>query len=246
MRTLLLLCIIACAKFTNLYSQTLENVRTAFSGDKVIITYDLTSGDPSQRFKITAFSAHDNYSAPLQHVTGAVGENVAPGRGLRIEWDARSSLPSDFNGTISVRLKGVAIPQLKGLDQSVYKKGSGIDVSWTGGGKTDKMNIELLRDGVVYKQIGSGIDNNNSFSWKIPNNVKAGKNYSIRLSDITDPMQPSTSTSFEIKPKIPLLVKLAVPVAVGAAVVIILNGGGSGPTPPPADDTLPPITVKPN
>jgi hypothetical protein len=77
-----------------------------FSGDKVIITYDLASDDPAQKFKITAFSAHDNYTTPLQHVTGAVGENVAAGRGLRIEWDARSSLPANFNGTISVRLKG--------------------------------------------------------------------------------------------------------------------------------------------
>ena len=240
MRFTLLLCIIVCTFVANSYSQVLENVKTAYSGDKVIITYDLVSDDPVLRFKISAFSAHDNYTSPLQHVTGAVGENVAPGRGLRIEWDARSSLPPNFNGTISVRLKGVAIPKIKTLEQSVYKKGNTINVAWVGGAKTDKMNLELMREGEVYKVMGSALENTNSFSWKIPSGVKAGKDYTIRLTDATDPLQPSVSSNFEIKPKIPMLVKIAVPVVIIGGVIAATQLGGGG------DDNLPEITVKPN
>jgi hypothetical protein len=54
-------------------------------------------------------------------------------------------------------------------------------------------------------------------------------------------MQPSNSSAFEIKPKIPLLVKIAAPVVAGVAVWAILNGGDKG-----GDDNLPAITVKPN
>ena len=244
MKYTLLLCVIILARTTQ--AQVLENVKTAPLGDKVIITYDLSSPDPNQKFKITAFSGHDSYVKALQHVTGAVGENVTPGRGLRIEWDARNSLPADFNGTIAVRLKGVAMPQLKPLDQSVYKKGSVVNIAWTGGGKADKMNVELIRDEKVYKVLGTQVENNNALSWKIPNNIKAGSNYSIRLTDVTDPMQPAVSSNFQIKPKIPLLVKLAVPVVVIAAIIIIPPMLKDNPPGPEVNNNLPAITVKPD
>lgn len=236
MRTIQLLCVMLCT--VNVYAQV-DNVKLVPSGDKFVITYDLTSSEPNQKFKITAFSGHDNYASPIQHVTGAVGENIAPGKGLRIEWDARSSLPANFNGTIAIRLRGVAMPMLKQIEQSVYKKGNSIPINWTGGSKTDKMNIELVRDGKVQKVIASGIENTSSMTWKIPGSVKAGKDYTIRLTNATDPMQPSASNSFDIKPKIPLLVKLAVPVVAGVAIWAATQGGGSD------DDTLPAITVKP-
>jgi hypothetical protein len=103
------------------------------------------------------------------------------------------------------------------------------------------MNLELMREGEVYKVIGSALENTNSFSWKIPGGVKAGKDYTIRLTDITDPMQPSVSGNFEIKPKLPMLVKIAVPVVIIGGVIAATQLGGGG-----GDDNLPAITVKPN
>jgi len=104
----------------------------------------------------------------------------------------------------------------------------------------------LIRDEKVYKVLATDAQNTNTLSWKIPNNVKGGRNYSSRLTDVTDPMQPAVSSNFQIKPKIPLLVKLAVPVIVIAAVIIIPPMLKDNPPGPAENNNLPAITVKPD
>jgi len=217
-----------------------ENFKSTASGGIVIITYDLKSADPSQKFKIAVYSSHDNYANPVSHVTGAVGENVSPGKGLRIEWDAKSSLPQDFNKETTVRLRGVAMVQAKPLEKTVYKKGGNVELAWSGGGKSDKINIELMREDAVYKTLAEGADNSNAFSWKIPKNLKAGKTYSLRLTDVTNPMQPSATSQFEIKAKIPMVVKIAAAaVVIGGGIYLATQGNND-------DDKLPGIDINPN
>lgn len=238
MRITLPLCVIACFALTNAYSQTLENVKTTFNGEKVIITYDLVSDNPEKKFKVTVFSGHDNYTAPLKDVTGAVGEGISGGHGLRIEWDAKKVLPATYQD-ISVRLRAVDVPRLKNLEQSVYKKGSTVNVNWTGGHKADKMNIELLRGDKVYKVIANSAENTSRYTWKVQG-VKAGENYTIRLTDVTDPMQPTSTLPFEIKPKINKYVKIGAAVVVVAGGIIIYNQLNKD-----KEEDLPAITIKP-
>ena len=236
-RHIQLLCVVLCT-LTSAYAQV-DNIKLAPAGDKYVITYDLTSSDPSQKFKITAFSGHDNFTSALQHVSGAVGENVAPGKGLTIEWDHKSSLPANFNGILAIRLRAVGMLQVKPLDKSVFKKGSELLLNWSGGAKGNKVNIELLRKDNVYKMVATEVDNTNTFTWKIPKNLKGGKEYSIRLNNVTEPMQPTSTSQFEIKPKIPKAVKIAAAAVIVAGGIIIM-------TLPKDDDELPGIDIKPN
>ena len=226
-----MLCTFSC------YAQV-ENIRLAPAGDKYVITYDLNSSDPTQKFKITAFSGHDNFTNALQHVAGAVGENVTPGKGLRIEWDHRATLPDNFNGVLAIRLKAVGMLQAKPLDKTVIKKGSDLLLNWSGGSKNNKITIELIRNEKVYKTLATEIENSNTFTWKLPTNLKAGKGYSIRLNNVTEAMQPASTAQFEIKPKIPKVAKIA-------AAAVVIAGGIIIATRPEDDDELPGIDIKP-
>jgi hypothetical protein len=66
-------------------SQTVENVKTSFDGERVAITYDLVYSDAKQKFKVSIYSSHDGYQTPLSLLLGA--ENVyKKGRILQIKW----------------------------------------------------------------------------------------------------------------------------------------------------------------
>jgi hypothetical protein len=90
--------------------QRLENIRAeAISdGERVAVTFDITGGQEGQKFKVSLYGSHNNYSAPLQQVSGDVGE-ITGGRNKRMEWNAKGEL-GDYNGTVTfeVRADGIA------------------------------------------------------------------------------------------------------------------------------------------
>src|ERR1700755_762821 len=87
-----------------LSAQRLENIHAEVinGGERVMITYDITGVPVNQKFKISVYSSHNNYSAPLTQVTGDIN-NVGPGVGKRIEWNARNEM-NDYNGDITFEL----------------------------------------------------------------------------------------------------------------------------------------------
>ena len=221
--------------------QTVENIRTTFDGDKLIISYDLIYPDPAQKFDVTLYSSHDDYARPLSLLIGDFGDKVVAGKGNRVIWDAKSSLPPDFDKDIIIQVKAskVAPPppavklSMKPFDQSTYKKGRTIEIRWVGGNLDDMYTIELFRDNTLNLRIAEKVSNSQRYDWTMPKSVKSGKNYLIRMSNVQTPTDLSNSQLFEVKPRTPLIVKVLPFLAVGAAVLLIKKTPSNSELPPP-------------
>jgi hypothetical protein len=226
-----------------LQAQSVDNINASFDGEKVTVSYVLNHPEVNQKFTVTLYSSHDNYSQPLS-VTGDAGENVLPGRTKRVVWDARGALPSQFDADIRIKIKATKItaPKLvfEPLALKTYKKGRTVAMSWTGGYPTDKVSIELYQNNKIALLVADKIDNSLSYQWKMPKSVK-GKKYTLRLTNTSQAGAQAESTAFNIKPRTPFIVKI-LPVIAVAGVLLILNN--PEPLPPtPQDDVLPrPVT----
>ena len=223
--------------------QSVENVRTTFDGEKIVITYDLIYSDPAQKFKVTFYGSHDNYQRPLSLLSGDFGDDVLPGKNNKVTWDAKNSLSGDFDKEIAIQVKAtkVAPPvaavklSMKPFDQSVYKKGRTIVVRWVGGNPDDKLNIELFKNDQVNHRIAEKVDNTGRYEWAMPSSVHAGKEYLIRIYNSNQPTELSNSQLFNIKPRTPLIVKVLPVLGVGAAIFLLKGSSTTSkdlPTPP--------------
>lgn len=195
------------------------------------MSYDLITDDVADRFDISLYSSIDNFQQKLSLLVGDAGENVEPGTGKRITWDAKRSLPANFNQEIVFKVKATLMVslnhpnrlQLKPLDFNAYKRGGVVNVEWNGGKANELITIELLQEKTVVTKI-TDVENTNVYSWNIPSKAKTGKDYSLRISKSENPTIQSTTFPFEIKPKVSLLTKL-IPVLVVGGVVAVLSGG---------------------
>jgi hypothetical protein len=235
-----LTCLIFTCVTQSLLAQRIDNLRTFFNGERVVVTYDLEAPDDTQHYRIDLYSSHDNYTVPLTHVTGHVGYNVVAGKGHRVIWDALNALPIGFNREVTIKVRGTVQLAVDPLQQTTYKRGRDISLQWHGGIPEDKVNIMLVRGTEDYKSLAEGVSNSRTYSWKIPKSLRAGKDYSIRVTKANDPAELSKSNVFSIKPQIPLWAKGLVIVGVGAGVWLATQGGEN------EEPDLPPITAKPN
>ena len=228
------------------HAQTLENINASFDGERVTVSYILSYAEVNQKFKIDLYSSHDNYSQPIT-VTGDAGENVLPGRTKLVIWDAKGTLPSEFDGDIRIKIKAtkMAAPKLsfEPLALKTYKKGRTISMKWTGGYSSDKITIELQKNKMTDLRVAELIDNSGTYEWKMPKSVK-GKNYQLILTNASNTAEPATSSEFRVKPRTPLLVKI-LPVLIAGGVAVLLSGdsGGGGGGGQPLDPL--PAPVKP-
>ena len=208
-------------------SQSVENVNASFEDGKVVITYDLAGSDPEQKFNLSLYGSHDYYGQPLVSVAGDIGANIAAGAGKRIEWDAAAVL-RDFKGHIIFKLKGeaVALPFVfkTPLEGSVARRGKSIHVQWKGGVRDEPVTLELLRDGQRVQTV-TQTENNGTYIWQLPKNLKTGK-YSLSLSTPTSGVR---SQEFQVKAKIPMMLKVLPFIAIGATAVLISGSGGGEP-----------------
>jgi len=228
--------------------QTLSGLMVSFDGEKLSITYDLNDSDPNQKYKVLIYSSNDDYTNPLSLAIGDFGESVLPGKKKRVIWDAKSTLPQDFDKDVLIKLKATKIlaPALnmKPLTYNIYKKGKKIEIGWLGGNPSDKLNIDLYRSQngqlQLVKSIAKDVENKQGsqhFSWAMPKNTKAGKKYFIRVSKTDKPSDLTSSQFFDIKPRTPFIVKALPFLAAGAAVVLL--SCGSKESPPPTSSELP-------
>jgi len=211
---------------SNGYSQTIENIRTEPSGDKVLIHFDLKHDNPSEKFLIRAYSSVNNFSDHLVMVKGDVGDRIAPGNDKLIEWYARSELGS-FKGEVIVELRifesELSYYILNPYSQSSFKRASDLQINWSGGLPSDKLEIDLYRDGIRLRSIGTAIDNTGDYKYTLPESLKPGSKYQIKLQSSDDPNLGAFSGNFAIKRKLPLGAKIIPAVAVIAAAYFILQ-----------------------
>ncbi len=215
-------------------AQQIENVRAEFDGEKVIIVYDLLAEQDDDRFSVQLFSSHDNFQNSLSLLIGDAGQVVQPGASRRITWDAKSSLPADFDDDVTFKVRAsltVALDhptrlEVRPLDFAAYKRGGKLNMEWNGGKESDSISIELFKGNKVIRKLAE-VGNKHMFSWSIPGKLKPGNDYTIRISRLTNSDIQSVSQPFAIRPRMSLWVKL-IPVAIVGGVVAILSGSGSG------------------
>lgn len=231
-RLRLFLLLLALPTFYNTYSQSLKNIKAETKGDQVIVTYDLESPDKEQGYKVSLYSSHNNYNQPLKLVSGDVGENVLPGKGKRITWDAKGEV-RNFNGNITFEVRAsTALPAIQfknPISGTKFKRGKTYQITWEGGPTNADYNVVLFRNGVEQTKLGTSEDNR-KFTWSVPGSMKAGGNYTIKL--INGGEEITTSKEFAIKPKVPMLVKVLPVVAAGVIGAFFF-------LPPPPPDELP-------
>lgn len=224
MRRILLFCTLIFT--TSAFAQRVENIKAEVLGDgeKVIITYDITGASEGQKFKVTLYSSHNNFAAPLSLVTGDVGRDreLPAGLGKRIEWSAKSEL-KEFVGDVTFEVRAELVATFF-IDSptvgSKFKKGKTLDITWKGGSQGESMRLDLMKGNTVVTQIAS-VQNNQRFSWVIPKSMEKGNDYQVRL---TGDSGSAVSGNFGIKSKTPLMLKILPVVAVGGIAYLVLGG----------------------
>ena len=85
-------------------SQGVENLKVQLSGGDIILHFDLASPSSQGFFEIEVFSSHDNFNAPLHHVSGDVGFEIRPGQSKRITWEVKEGI-GNYTGRLSLEIQ---------------------------------------------------------------------------------------------------------------------------------------------
>jgi len=209
------------------------------AGEKVIVHYDLEDSNPNNEYILDLYSNRDNFSTALLRVKGDIGNEVKPGKDKKVEWNLRDEL-GNYEGKVAVELRGkVFTPIVKLQEFNVdkkYRRGKSYPIKWRPG-NTNPINIELFKG---TQRIAGEVNHPNSgtSSLSIPSDAEKGDDYRIKITDTKNPSGIVYSQNFQVVPKVPMLIKVIVPLAViGGAVVGLSGGGGEGGTEP--DSELP-------
>jgi len=203
----------------NLNAQQIENLAFRQEGVNVIITYDLFGGTEYNYF-ITVFSSHNDYNKALKSVTGDVGEEISPGSGKIITWEARQEL-GDYKGNISFKIKARLVPIIEFTNLTAsYRRGISYQVRWKTGTSQDYIQFQLYKGDKIAFDLGQ-IPNTGSWNWHIPKNQYTGKGFRFKAIALN---KVAYSADFRINPKTPRIL-LSLPFSIGIAIlgVVILN-----------------------
>lgn len=220
-------------------AQTVVIKKVELAGEKVIVHYELDDGNPNNEYLINLYSSKDNFATALTKVTGDVGMEIKPGATKRIEWNIIEEY-GGYKGKLALEIKGkvyVPFARLINFDNKhTWKRGKSHPIKWKPG-NSNPLNIELYNGG---ERVTGEINhpNNGSYSLFIPKHAKAGKEYRLKISDTRNSEEVIYTSYFKVGAKVPLWMKVA-PVVVIGAVVAILAGGDGGTKPPESTDKLP-------
>jgi len=224
-------------------AQSIVNVKASFVEGKVSITYDLVGGNSDQKYVVSLFGSHDNYTKPLMSVSGDIGQEISPGNSKSIEWNAQVDL-SEYKGSITFRVRAEPIALAYSFvdEPSGYRRGKTGEIQWQGGSASDNVTIELLRNGSVVQQVFNNRNSGNT-NWSVSQDMEKGTGYQFRLRSSNG--QAITGNTFAVKSKVPLALKI-VPVLVVGGVAAALLGGGGDPDPGTSGNDLPVAPAAPN
>lgn len=227
-RTLLLF--LAVAPFY-CFPQNVEIKDVELAGEEIIVHYDLQDSNPTNEYSLDLYASNDNFSAPLKQVKGDIGVEIKPGIDKKVRWRLRDEL-GGYNGKISFEVRGkVFTPIVKFQEFNVdkkYKRGKSYPLNWRPG-NSNPINIELFKG---TQRISGEVNHPNSGSslLSIPGDAEKGGDYRIKITDTKNPSGIVYTQNFKVIPKIPLLIKVIVPLAVVGGAVVGLGGGGESGT----------------
>lgn len=230
MRTLLsgILCMLA---FTS-QAQRIENFRTEVKGRIIEITYDLISEEDGITFDLNLYSSLDNYTAPLKFVSGDVGEEILPGIGKKITWNAGQEL-QEFQGDVFLELRGIITPPwiriLTPNRGDKVKPGKELEIRWDSDVDRD-IKIDLYRGTSFVSEITS-TPNSGSYIWLVPASAVKDSKYNLVFTSPAKRGKQESSGYFTISKGVPIWAVGGGVVVVGVVVAILTMGED-----PPDDD----------
>ncbi len=238
MRVFLLM--LGCFSFLTISAQTITIKKVELAGEKIIVHYDLDDSNPNNEYKLDLYSSADNFVSPLTKVKGDIGPEIKPGTAHKVEWNIREEL-GGYKGKIALEIRGkVYIPfvKLQNFDAAKsYKRGKSYSINWKPG-NTNPINLELYKGGQRIDG-AMGVPNNGGHTFYFPSHSKKGNDYRLKFTDTKNSDDVLYSSEFQVKPKVPLVVKVLPVLAIGAAVATLGGGGGGGGGTDPVDDTIP-------
>ena len=209
------------------FSQSVEIKDVELAGEEIIIHYDLQDSNPTNEYSLDLYASKDNFSSPLRQVKGDIGEEIKPGQDRKVTWRVRDEF-GGYSGKISFEIRGkVFTPIVKFQEFKVdkkYKRGKSYPLSWRPG-NTNPINIELFKG---TQRISGEVNHPNSGSslLSIPADAVKGDDYRVKVTDTKNPSGIVYTQNFRVVPKVPLLLKVIVPLAVVGGAVVGLGGSG--------------------
>jgi hypothetical protein len=218
------------------FSQEFDIKQLEMTSDGLVLHYDLNDTTKGQLYTIHMYSSKDNFVAPLGKVRGDIGIEVKPGHNKRVVWDAKE-LGADFNGNVEVEIRGkVYVPFVRFTNLHDYKsikRGKPTTLLWTGGTRQNILNFNLYHNDELVAVIPN-VANSGSYDIVIPTSVKRGSGYYFIVSDTKNKDLAMKTSSFAVKPKLPLALKIAPLLAVGIIGYTLIPE----PAPDPVDDPI--------
>lgn len=209
------------------WSQNVQITDIEVAGPNVIVHYDLEDSNPNNEYILDLYSNRDNFSTALLRVKGDIGNEVKPGKNKKVTWNLADEL-GNYNGKVAVELRGKVFTPIVKLQnfnvEKKYRRGKSYPLTWRPG-NTNPINIELFKG---TQRISGEVNHPNSgtSSLSIPSDAEKGDDYRIKITDTKNPSGIVYSQNFQVVPKVPMLIKVIVPLAVVGGVVFGLGGGG--------------------
>ena len=205
------------------FAQDFNISKVEIDGGKVNVWYNLLDTMRSRVYTISLYSSADDFISPLAKVTGDAGLEVKPGGNRKITWNIIDEFGANFEGDVALEVRGrVYVPfiRLDGLQRS-FKRGVAHELTWTGGTQQNILNFDLYKGDHKITSFPN-IANVGHYTMVLPKSVKAGKDYRFRIVDSRNKDQVVYTGMFHVKPKFPLLLKIAPAVIVGAGIYLLL------------------------
>jgi hypothetical protein len=208
------------------------------AGEKIIVVYDLEDSNPNNEYLLNLYTSKDNFAKAVTNVTGDVGMDIKPGVDRKMEWNVVKEY-GGYKGKLSLEIRGkVYVPFVRVRDfdsKGTYRRGKNYVINWKPG-NSNPVNIDLMNGG---QRVTGEVNhpNNGIYELFIPAHAKPGDEYKIKFTDTRNPDEVIITETFAVKPKIPLLVKIAPVVVVAAVIVLITSKESKGGDPDEGDDS---------
>jgi hypothetical protein len=226
MKTKLLVGALGVLLYLPLMGQEIQITNVNLKGDLVEVHYNLLDERIDRSYSVNLYTSKDNFIQPMEAVKGDRGVDIAVGENKVLIWNAKEEFGEDFDGAVSLELKGnfyVPFITLDGLETGKeFKRGQANDFIWSGGRGDNVLNFELYNGDNLVKTFEERPNIGNT-ALTIPASVKPGDNYRYRISDTRNRDEVVFTNTFIVKRKYPLGAKIGAAFVIGVGVGILIK-----------------------
>ena len=217
--------LLACAS----YAQRIDNLTTVLAGENIEITFDLIDDAGGQTFDVQLFSSHNNYTTPLQYVSGDIGEEVSPGTGKKVIWEAKKEL-GKYKGEIYLEIRGIVTPPFVRIltpnAGDKFKPGKSMLIQWDSD-VTGDIGIDLYRNGSKVTSVAN-TTNTGKYSWTLSKQTAKNDGYYMVFTSSAKPGKRVESQQFTVSGGVPIWAIAGIVVVGGVVGVLVSDPPGGG------------------